>query len=375
MSESTLAEAADRARVVADDVLFPSAQLTDRARLVPDSNLAALRDAGLFGLQAPTDVPGGLGATHADARPIFEAVAGGCGATAFVWAQHHGAVRRVVGGDGPTRDAWLPRLCDGSTLAGIGFAYLRRPGPSAVRASRTKAGWRIEGQAPWITGWGLIQALVLMARADDGSVVTVVLDRPGEHVSLVAGEPHALAVMGATGTVTLTCSGLTVPENDVIGVQTDEQWRRRDRAGSALPAAAPLGIADRAIRLLEEATKSTAGAAATLGSELAERRAAADRLAADLAVALPTGDLMSDEPIDVPTDDRFSDAIAAGAAERDRGLDLARRATDALVSATGGRAMSMEHPAQRLSREATFYLIQAQTGELRAASLARMMGR
>jgi hypothetical protein len=34
--------------------------------------------------------------------------------------------------------------------------------------------------------------------------------------------------------------------------------------------------------------------------------------------------------------------------------------------------MSLEHPAQRLSREASFFLIQAQTGDLRAASLARL---
>jgi hypothetical protein len=36
--------------------------------------------------------------------------------------------------------------------------------------------------------------------------------------------------------------------------------------------------------------------------------------------------------------------------------------------------MSLGHPAQRLSREAGFYLIQAQTAELRAASLARLAG-
>ena len=40
---------------------------------------------------------------------------------------------------------------------------------------------------------------------------------------------------------------------------------------------------------------------------------------------------------------------------------LEGRATP-LVAACGGRAMSLDHPAQRLSREATFYLIQAQTG-------------
>jgi len=350
----------ERARAVADDVLFPRAQATDGAQLVPAGNLDALRDAGLFGLQGPDDVPGGLGAGHVEARPVLEAVAGGCGATAFVWAQHHGAVRRVSGGDGPARDVWLPRLCDGSTLAGIGFAYLRRPGPAPVRASRVDGGWRLDGEAPWITGWGLIEALVVMARADDGSVVTIVVGRPGDHASLHAGEPQALAVMGATGTVTLAFDALEVPDRDVVGVQSDEAWRRRDRTGSALPPAAPLGIADRAIRLLGEREAPEAmQAASALAADLASRRGTADDIARAVTAAMASGDGPLEE------------AFVAGAVERDRGLDLARRATDALVAASGGRAMSLEHPAQRLSREATFYLIQAQTGDLRAASLLR----
>ena len=165
---------------------------------MPRENLDALRDARLFGLQGPIDVPGGLGAGHAEARPIVESIAGGCGATAFVWAQHHGAVRRLAGGDGPARDEWLPRLSDGATLSGIGFAYLRRPGPAAVRAERIDGGWRIDGEAPWITGWRSIDVLVVMARAADDWVVTVIVDRPTGNRSLRAGPPQSLAVMGAT---------------------------------------------------------------------------------------------------------------------------------------------------------------------------------
>jgi alkylation response protein AidB-like acyl-CoA dehydrogenase len=365
------AEAAARARSVADEVLFPQAQDTDRAPLVPRERLDALRDAGLFGLHGPREVPGGLGADHAGARPVLEAVAGGCGATAFVWAQHHGAVRRVAGGDGPAREGWLPRLCDGSTLAGIGFAYLRRPGPPAVRATRTTGGWRIDGEAPWITGWGLIDALVVMARVDDGSadgvadagsVVTAVVDRPGDHERLQAGEPQALAVMASTGTVALSFDGLEVAERDVVGVQTGEAWGRRDRVGSAMPPPAPLGIADRAVRLLAERPPEpgVAEAASALADELQQRRRAADRVSASVAGVMREGAGSIDE------------VLAEGAAERDRGLDLARRATDALVAASGGGAMSLEHPAQRLSREATFFLIQAQTGDLRHASLVRL---
>jgi hypothetical protein len=54
-------------------------------------------------------------------------------------------------------------------------------------------------------------------------------------------------------------------------------------------------------------------------------------------------------------------------------LDLARRVTDALVAASGGGAISLSHPAQRLSREATFFLIQAQTADLRRATMHRVL--
>jgi hypothetical protein len=180
---------------------------------------------------------------------VFSAVAGGCGATAFVWAQHHGAVRRLTGSDGPGRDRWLPSLCDGSMLAGIGFAYLRRPVPRrCVRSVRM--GWRLEGAAPWITGWGLADLFVIMARADDGSVVTVVVDDPYERPELTPGPRQRLAVMGSTGTVSLRFDGLEIAEGSVAAVQPSEAWERRDRIGSAMPSAAPLGIAERAIDLL-----------------------------------------------------------------------------------------------------------------------------
>ncbi len=196
---------------------------------MPREQLDALRDAGLNGLHGPTDVTGGLGADHVGARPVTEAVAGGCGATAFIWAQHHGAVRRCAGGDGPAREIWLPQLCDGSVLAGIGFAYLRRPGPAVVRATDAGDGWRLEGTAPWITGWGRADVFVIMARADDGRVVTVMVDRPYERSELTAGPTQRLAAMGATGTVALRIDSLMLDADSVIGVQSSS------RLGGARP--------------------------------------------------------------------------------------------------------------------------------------------
>jgi alkylation response protein AidB-like acyl-CoA dehydrogenase len=345
-----IARAAERARAIADEVLFPAAQDTDTAPLVPRSHLDLLGSEGLHGLFGPPGI--GLGADAATARPIQEAVAGGCGATAFVWAQHHGAVRRIAQGDGPARDRWLGRCCGGDLLAGIAFAYLRRPGPAAVRATRDGGGWRLDGRAPWVTGWGLIDVLVVAARTDDDRVVTVVLDRL-DHVALEPGAPQRLLAMSATGTVGLGFDGVRVGADDVAEVLPFAWWFERDQKGGAHPPAAPLGISDRALRLLAE--RPDAGeTASVLAAELDARRTDADRLAAALREGV-TG------------------AVARGFAERDRGTALARRATDALIAASGGAAMDLAHPAQRLSREATFYLIQAQTRELRLLALRRAL--
>jgi alkylation response protein AidB-like acyl-CoA dehydrogenase len=363
-STTPLEAPADRARSIADTVLSPRAQETDTADLVPIANLDALRDAGLNGLQGPSDVAGGLAAGHAEARAVFAAVAGGCGATAFVWAQHHGAVRRLTGSDGPGRDRWLPALCDGSVRAGIGFAYLRRPGPAAVRAIEDGTGWRLEGEAPWITGWGLADVFLIMARADDGRVVSGVVDRPYERADVIPGPPQRLSVMRSTGTVAVRFDGVKLDHGNVAGVQPADAWELRDRIGSAMPAPAPLGIAARAISLLRgpaERSETVADAMDRLAQELGACESSADKVSRAVS------------SVGAGPDDDVESTLALGAAERDRGLDLARRATDALVAASGGGAMDLAHPAQRLSREATFYLIQAQTGALRESTLARLL--
>lgn len=82
-----MTETVDRARTVADQVLAPSAEATDRAAAVPAGHLAALAEAGLFGLYGPAS-HSGLGSYPADARAVHRVLGGACGATYFVWAQH-----------------------------------------------------------------------------------------------------------------------------------------------------------------------------------------------------------------------------------------------------------------------------------------------
>ncbi|MDQ6799095.1 MAG: acyl-CoA dehydrogenase family protein, partial [Actinomycetota bacterium] len=113
----------EAARGLADDLLSPSAEATDQAAIVPRRHLEALADAGLCGIAGPV-TSGGHAAPASITRQVYEALAGACGVTFFVWVQHRAPVRLLAASpnDG-VRRRWLPDLCRGSVLGGVAFAY------------------------------------------------------------------------------------------------------------------------------------------------------------------------------------------------------------------------------------------------------------
>jgi alkylation response protein AidB-like acyl-CoA dehydrogenase len=340
------------ARRVADDVLFPSAQDVDRSDGIPARNLAALADAGLFGLTGPLS-HGGLDLDARAARRAMAAVGSGCGATFFVWVQHHGVVRALRSSTNDALvDAHLADLCAGRTLAATAFAHVRRTGPPAISATRIDGGWRLAGHAPWATSWGVADWFSVAAESGDGELVWSLVPGAGAHG--VTATALALPVFGATATVALRFDGCVVSDDQVIAVDDAEQWRRTDRRHASLGQPAVLGVAERARRLLaDERDDDAARAADALAIELGVRWEIDD----DLVDALAIGD------------DDATDLIVAASDHRAACLDLARRSTTALFAAVGGRGMELSHPAQRLAREADFYVVQAQTIDGRSATL------
>ena len=218
------------AAVAVADVLAPAAEATDQAPVVPQANLRLLADAGLSDL---------LEAPPAVVREVHETLAGACGVTYFVWEQHHAPVRLLAaarGADDPT----VAGLRSGAHQAGIAFAYLRRPGPPAVVARpRSGGGVIVDGEAPWVTSWGLADTFVVAARMRD-DVVNFLLDGSSPPPGVQASAPLALAAMNASSTVRLQFDGLVVPEQDLISVEPYERWRAADRRGHRPAPSRPL---------------------------------------------------------------------------------------------------------------------------------------
>jgi alkylation response protein AidB-like acyl-CoA dehydrogenase len=324
------------ARRIADEILFPRALPTDAAGLVPKANLDVLADAGLYGLAGPEEA-GGSGVDLPTACRVFETLAGGCLTTAFVWAQHHGAVAALSADDAPAtlRAEWLVPLCRGERRAGVSFAGLLPR--AAVLAREVDGGWILDGTAPWVSGWGRVDVIHASARtdadaADGGTIVRALID--AEAGARLTVEPLRLVAVDASGTVTVRFDGYFVPFERVTGMQAYEEWAARDASFLRMNGSFALGVAGRSLRLLGPSA---------LDDELVSVRDGLDEAAPDVMPAA-----------------------------RARASEFALRATTTLVVSEGARAVVVDHHAQRLAREALFLLVFGSRAPIRTALIERL---
>src|SRR5579875_890695 len=261
-------DAVARAARLAEEELFPRALETDAAPLLPRARLDALAAAGLYGVAGPREL-GGAPDLATFCR-VLEALASGCLTTAFVFAQHHNAVRTLAGApaDLPARRLLEP-LCRGDVRAGVAYSALRRPGPPLLSARPVGASFVLDGRAPWVSGFGLVDVVHVAALTDDGRVVWGLVDA-AEGPTLVA-RPLPLLALGASGTVELAFAGHRLAAERVTLVEPLEAWRRRDALGLRPNGSLALGVARRAAALGGLGALAAEGARGALASSHAAR--------------------------------------------------------------------------------------------------------
>jgi alkylation response protein AidB-like acyl-CoA dehydrogenase len=242
---------------------------------------------------------------------------------------------RAVGRSGSeqVRSRWYDELCAGRRRAGVAQAALR-PGTPSVRARRVDGGYLLDGEAPWVTGWGMIDTLLAVGRTGDDTVVWGLLDAvDGMGLSTSALD---LVAVAASGTVVVRFADCFVPDERITGTAPFAEVTVADKAGLRGNGSLALGVVDRCVRLLEPRAGSLPGA-------LDDCRAALD----------------SAGPEELPS------ARAAASA-------LASRAAAALVTAYGAGAVLRGNHAERLSREALFLLVFGSRPAIRTALLSSL---
>lgn len=322
----------DSVSAVAGLFLRDAAEVDATGRL-PAEHLRALADAGLYGVFAPVPA-GGLGLTHEQMCSVVEELASACLASTFVWIQHFRLLGELLGEGTPEalRASFLPAVISGEVRGGVVLAGLL-PGSPRLTAQPVPGGWRLDGQAPWVSGWGYVHLLVVVARGPGDSVVTLLVDaqdQPG-----LTAERQRLTAADASATVRLGFDGLFVPADRYAGQQPFDPVRQQSE-GLRLNGSLALGVGRRCCALIGPSA---------LNEELRRRRAELDNATTE---TMPVA--------------------------RARASQFAARAAHALAVHHGSASALAGDVAERLTREALFLLVFGSRPAIKEALFRQLTG-
>jgi alkylation response protein AidB-like acyl-CoA dehydrogenase len=309
------------------DHLRDSAPKIDAAKSIPTHHFDSLANCGLYGVFAPTSM-GGLELDLDAVCAIVEELSSACLTTTFVWIQHFRLLAALL--DPATPEGireLLPHVVSGQLKSGVALSGLL-PGPARLKATETKDGWRLDGEAPWVSGWGIVDVLFLTARQSDDTVVSFVME--ANEISGLEATRHQLSAMNASSTVQLAFTDFHVPRTCYIGVQPFAPGLERPE-GLRVNGSLALGVARRCCELLGPTS---------LDDELRRCRSGLDAFeTTDIAVA------------------------------RARATELAVRAAHVLAVSRGSQSAIAGDIAERTTREAALLLVFASRPAIKKALL------
>ncbi len=329
----------------------PEAERIDSDPEALRSSLEGLARLELLALKRPISY-GGPEVSETSFQHFNELVARYSGALAFLQTQHQGVVGVIAASANENlKERYLPNMANGRKLVGVGFSQLRRPGRPIMRAEPVDGGYVLNGHVPWVTGWRFFPEFMVGAALPDGRSLFAPVPLESES-GLSVSPPMRLAAMASANTVSVDFDRYFVPEMS-IAMTRDPGWiRNSDQINIVQQGSFALGCAKAGLDIL-------LGNAERRGLGFA--REAHDRLAHELAQLKEETESARAVATEETTDDRLR--------LRARQIELAVRCAHAAVASSSGAANSLDHPAQRVYREALVFTVSAQTGPIMEATL------
>ncbi|MCL6435949.1 MAG: acyl-CoA/acyl-ACP dehydrogenase [Leptolyngbyaceae cyanobacterium HOT.MB2.61] len=349
----------ERAEVLLRTEIAPKAAAIDHNSNTLQEALDVLGNHTLLALRVPQQWGGG-GVDENTFRCFQELIARYSGALAFLQAQHQSAGSLLARSENESlKQQYLPQMGRGRALVGISFAHLRRD-HSPLKAIATDGGYLLNGLSPWVTGYGFFQTFIVAAVLPDGRAVygMVPLQTSQQETggSLVCGEPMALAAMNSTQTVTVQFQDWFLPNAEVVSISPVSVVAKSDRLNVLHHSFFALGCARAGLDILEDAYQT---------KQLSFLQSAHQVLAAELAACRQS----------IFSAQVGGDRFEANLQLRAWAIELAVRCAHAAITASSGAANGIDHPAQRVYREALVYTVSGQTSAVMEATLTRLMSR
>ena len=363
----------DLAKSFSDKELKPYAAEWDKEAFFPKETLKKAGELGFLSLYVDTNL-GGMGLGRLDASIVFEQLAQGCTSTTAFMTIHNMAIWMVSKfASEELKTEWFPHLSSGEKLASY---CLTEPGSGSDAASlRTIAkrdgdNFILNGSKAFISGSGVTDCLVLMARTGDAgakgiSCFLIPADSPG--IEYGKNEPKMGWKNQPTRLVSLT--DVKVSKNNLIGEEGDgfKIAMQGLDGGRINIATCSIGTAQSA---LEEAQKYM-NEREQFGKKISEFQAMQFKIA-DMVTELVAARTMTRLAAS-KVDSNDPEATIYSAMAKRFATDVGFKVCNEALQIFGGYGYIQEYPLERYVRDVRVHQILEGTNEIMKMIIGRRM--
>ncbi|HVW00546.1 MAG TPA: acyl-CoA dehydrogenase family protein [Planctomycetaceae bacterium] len=308
----------------------------------PAEQLGWMNSAGVMGWILPLEV-GGAAISNVEMTERYIRLSQACLTTTFILTQRNGACQRIAASpNAELRAELLPGLLSGDLFATVGISHLSTSrqylGKPSVEARLDGGRIQLNGYVPWVTGGAQANFIVTGGTLEDGTQILAAVPRGTVGVRVHAPQPLLALSASQTGAISLDAVEFDA-RYLVAGPAPHIMQQSSGGAGSLTTSALAVGVSAAALELL--------AGEANRRPELQEPTTALLAEAAELRSDL----------LEAAAGERAPDARLAPNAIRARANSLALRTTQAALAASKGAGFVVGHPAERLVREAMFFLV------------------
>jgi alkylation response protein AidB-like acyl-CoA dehydrogenase len=363
----------DMVRQFAETSIAPRVSAMDTAAALDADLIPQLFELGLMGIEIP-DAMGGAGASFFTAVLIVEELSRvDPSVGVFVDVQNtlvNSCLLRF--GSDSIRAAFLPRLAAGT----VGAYALSEAGSGSdafalqTRATRSSAGWRLDGRKLWITNAAEADVFIVFANADPEAgyrgitAFLVERDTPG----FTVGRKEDKLGIRASSTCELILDGCEIPADNVVGevgkgykIAIETLNEGRIGIGAQMIGLAQ-GALDHTLRYVREREQ--------FGRSIAEFQGVQFQLAT-MRTRLEAARLM------VYNAARLKDAdrpfIAEAAMAKLYSSEIAQEIASTCIDLFGGYGFTREYPVEKLYRDAKIGTIYEGTSNMQRQTIAKIM--
>ena len=304
----------------------------------PTADLQTLTAAGAMRWTIPKEF-GGEELNPVELHLRYEQLAASSLSTALILTQRDTAVGLVdISTDSKRQSKMLERFSTNEHFTTVGFAQLttsRQGVQPALLAEKVAGGYKLNGLIPWCTGAAMANFIV--AGAVDPSVGQLLFLLQPQLSGITIDPAMQLVALRSTFTTSLHLKDVFVEDSWLLRGPAEAVLAGRKNSLTLGQTFLAMGLCRGALNLIAEHNSNRA-------------RSAHDRFEQLL-------NELHEEIVGLSQPGKEAEATAANARLRGTCNDLALRITHAAVTLYTGTALLIDHPAQRLAREAMFLLV------------------